>query len=76
MNKSTLKEPLFHVVKRDEMKKQQEWLVRGIAIVFALILCAVITTVFTGDNPLAVYKSIFLGAFGSSRKTWITLQNI
>ncbi|MCI5503744.1 MAG: ABC transporter permease [Anaerobutyricum sp.] len=58
------------------MKKQQEWLVRGIAIVFALILCAVITTVFTGDNPLAVYKSIFLGAFGSSRKTWITLQNI
>ena len=43
---------------------------------FALILCAVITTVFTGDNPLAVYKSIFLGAFGSSRKTWITLQNI
>ena len=76
MNKSTLKEPLFHVVKRDEMKKQQELLVRGIAIVFALILCAVITTVFTGDNPLAVYKSIFLGAFGSSRKTWITLQNI
>ena len=76
MNKSTLKEPLFHVVKRDEMKKQQEWLVRGIAIVFALILCSVITTVFTGDNPLAVYKSIFLGAFGSSRKTWITLQNI
>ena len=76
MNKSTLKEPLFHVVKRDEMKKQQEWLVRGIAIVFALILCAVITTVFTGDNPIAVYKSIFLGAFGSSRKTWITLQNI
>ena len=76
MNKSTLKEPLFHVVKRDEMKKQQEWLVRGIAILFALILCAVITTVFTGDNPIAVYKSIFLGAFGSSRKTWITLQNI
>ena len=76
MNKSTLKEPLFHVVKRDEMKKQQEWLVRGIAILFALILCAVITTVFTGDNPIAVYKSIFMGAFGSSRKTWITLQNI
>ena len=76
MNKSTLKEPLFHVVKRDEMKKQQEWLVRGIAILFALILCAVITTVLTGDNPIAVYKSIFMGAFGSSRKTWITLQNI
>lgn len=76
MNKSTLKEPLFHIVKRDEMKKQQEWLIRGIAILFALILCAVITTVFTGDNPLAVYKSIFMGAFGSSRKTWITLQNI
>lgn len=76
MNKSALKEPLFHVVKRDEMKKQQEWLIRGGSILLALILCAVITTVFTGDNPLAVYKSIFMGAFGSSRKTWITLQNI
>ena len=55
MNKSTLKEPLFHVVKRDEMKKQQEWLIRGGSILLALIICAVITTIFTGDNPLAVY---------------------
>ena len=76
MNKSALKEPLFHVVKRDEMKKQQEWLIRGGSILLALIICAVITTIFTGDNPLAVYKSIFMGAFGSSRKAWITLQNI
>ena len=42
----------------------------------ALILCAIITTVTTGINPIQVYQSIFAGAFGSARKTWITFQNI
>lgn len=49
---------------------------RLLAIVAALIVCAVLTTILTGDNPIQVYGSIFNGAFGSSRKTWITLQNI
>ena len=41
----------------------------------ALILCAVITTITTGINPIQVYESIFTGAFGTVRKTWVTLQN-
>ena len=42
----------------------------------ALIVCAVITTILTGDNPLAVYGTGFKGGFGTPRKSWITLQNI
>lgn len=45
------------------------------AILLALILCAVITTITTGINPIQVYESIFTGAFGTVRKTWVTLQN-
>ena len=46
------------------------------AIVLALVLCGILTTITTGIDPIEVYKSIFTGAFGTERKTWITLQNL
>lgn len=70
------KEPLFHIVKRDALPWYQSMGIRALAIVLALILCAVVTTLTTGTNPIEVYKSIIIGAFGTARKTWITLQNI
>ena len=70
------KEPLFHIVKRSALPWYRALLIRIAAIVLALILCAVITTITTGINPIQVYESIFAGAFGSARKTWVTLQNI
>lgn len=69
------KEPLFHIVKRDALPWYQSMGIRAAAIVLALLLCAVVTTITTGINPLQVYQSIFAGAFGSTRKIWITLQN-
>ena len=69
------REPLFHIVKRDALPLYQSIGIRAAAIVLALILCAVITTITTGVNPIQVYQSIFAGAFGTARKTWITLQN-
>ena len=75
MNEKT-KEPLFHIVKRDALPWYQSIGIRIAAIVLALILCAIITTITTGINPIQVYQSIFIGAFGTTRKTWITLQNV
>lgn len=72
----THKEPLFHIVKRDELTKKQSMLIRGAAIVLALLLCGIITTIFTGLNPIKVYGSIIVGAFGSVRKTWVTFQTL
>ena len=73
MNK---KEPFFHIVKRDALPWYQSVGIRAVAIVLALVLCGVLTTITTGIDPIEVYKSIFAGAFGTERKTWITLQNI
>lgn len=70
------KEPLFHIVKRSVLPWYRALLIRIAAIILALILCAVITTITTGINPIQVYEAIFAGAFGSVRKTWVTLQNI
>ena len=70
-----VKEPRFHIVKRDALPWYQSVGIRAAAILLALIVCAVITTITTGTNPIQVYQSIFVGAFGTARKTWITLQN-
>lgn len=64
------------MVKRDALPWQKTWLIRGIAIVAALVVCGIVTMVLTGLNPIEVYASIVRGAFGSARKTWVTLQNM
>ncbi|MCQ2519693.1 MAG: ABC transporter permease [Lachnospiraceae bacterium] len=70
------KEPLFHIVKRDDTTKKKAYMVRAIAILAALIVCAIVTTLLTGANPIKVYGTIFSGAFGSARRTWVTLQSL
>ncbi len=70
------KNPLFQISKRDNLSPARAWIVRAIAIVAALIVCAILTTCLTGDNPFSVYITIIKGAFGSARKTWVTFQNV
>ena len=69
------KEPLFHIVRRPTIPWYRSALVRLAAILLALLLCGLITTVLTGLDPVEVYKTIFTGAVGTKRKIWTTLQN-
>ena len=69
------KAPLFHISRRRSLPWYLSWCIRLCAIVLALIVCAVVTTALTGENPLAVYKTMWTGAFGTSRKIWILAQN-
>ena len=41
----------------------------------ALIVCGIVTKIFTGDNPISIYKTIFDGAFGKGR-TLVTIHEI
>lgn len=66
----------IHIAKRDALPWYQSMGIRAAAIVLALVVCAFVTMVLTGDNPISIYAAIFRGAFGSARKTWVTLQNI
>ena len=69
-------EPLFHVVKRDALPLHKAFLIRAAAIILALLLCAIITTILTGYNPIQVYGALIKGAFGSTRKAWVTFQDV
>ena len=70
------KQSLFHISKRDALPWYQAVLIRGGAIVLALIVCALVTTLLTGENPISIYGTIFYGAFGTARKSWVTFQNL
>ena len=70
------KQPLLHITKRTALPWYLAWGIRAAAIVLALLVCALITTLLTGENPLQVYATMVEGAFGTSRKVWILLQNV
>ena len=70
------KEPFIHLTKRGAIPPVKAMMIRLFAVVIALIVCAFITGLTTGINPMEVYSSIIAGAFGSARKAWITFQDV
>ena len=69
-------EPLFHIAKRAHISGGKAWLIRIGAVLAALIICAVVTMLLTGENPFSVYATMFEGAFGTERKICKFLQNL
>ncbi len=78
MSKSAknVNEPLFHIVKRDALPAWVAWIIRIGSIAAALIVCALVTVVLTGENPIEVYATMIDGAVGSKRRIWGLLQDI
>ena len=70
------KRTLFHIVKREGLPWYQAWMIRGAAILLALVMCSLVTVMVTGLNPLDLYKTMFYGAFGTERKTWVLFQKL
>ena len=67
---------VLHISKRDNLPWYKAWAIRGAAILLAALVCGIVTAGLTGQNPLAVYKTMFDGAFGTQRKMWILGQNL
>ena len=69
------KEPLLRIAKRDGMPRPQAYLVRIIAVILSLVVSGVFIFAVTKLNPVAVYESIFDGAFGTPRRGWVTIRD-
>ncbi len=65
-----MREPLFHIAKRDAMVWWKTWLVRGCAILLALMVCALLTFTLTGLSPFKVFASMVKGAVSTRMKRW------
>ena len=71
-------EPLIRLSKRTDISLFKAILVRAVAIVAALILCAVIVMLITGGKTgfFQVYTEMFRGTFGSTRRITMLLRDI
>ena len=66
----------IHISKRTELPWYKSWAIRAIAILLALVTCAIVTMLMTGENPISIYATIFYGAFGTARRSWVTVQDL
>ena len=71
----THQEPLIRIAKRDEISRVKSWLIRGAAVLVALILSGLFIFAVTGLNPVKVYAAMFQGALGTKRKAWFTIRD-
>ncbi len=66
---------MIQISKRGAVSRKRNIAIRLAAIVFAIIVCAIITMATTGTDPFAVFSAFINGSFGSERKLWIFLQD-
>ena len=72
--KNFLREPLFHITKRDAIVWWKAWIIRAAAIIFGLVIGAFVIYGLTGCNPLKVFSALFDGTFGTKHRMWFTFQ--
>ncbi|MGN0789192.1 MAG: ABC transporter permease, partial [Christensenellales bacterium] len=75
MTNTKVREPLFHITKRDNITTKKSVLIRVIAVFFSLLLLCVVCAIVGGEGIDVVLGALFDGAFGSERKIWIFLQD-
>ena len=75
MEKKNHREPLFHIVKKDEASLPLKMLTVALTVLAALLVSALFINFVTKLDPISVYQSMFKGAFGTPRRTWITVRD-
>ncbi len=69
------KEPLLRIVKRDGIARPKAYAIRLIAVLLSLVVCGIFIYAITKLNPVQVYEAIFDGAFGTNRRSWVTIRD-
>lgn len=75
MTDNNFKEPFVHIARRDDMQMWKRWLVRLIAILMSLLVCAAFIVAIIHMNPVQIYQGIIDGAIGTNRRLWVTIRD-
>ncbi len=67
--------PLIRMAKRDAIPLWKAIAIRLVAILLALIVSGLFIYSITSLNPVAVYEAMFDGAFGTTRRSWVTIRD-
>ena len=68
-------EPAIRIAKREAIPLWKAWLIRVVAVLLSLVVCALLIFLIVRLNPLRVYTSMYRGAFGNPSRTWVTIRN-
>lgn len=69
------KEPLLRISKRESISLSLAISVRVVAVLLALALSGLFIFAVTRLNPAEVYQAMFKGAFGTERRSWVTIRD-
>jgi simple sugar transport system permease protein len=69
------KEPLLRIAKRDGISRPKAYGIRVAAIILSLVVSGVFIFAVTKLDPVRVYKAVFDGAFGTSKRGWVTIRD-
>ncbi len=58
-------EPLIHITKRDDVSFAKSALIHFLGILAALLLSSILIVAVTGQNPIAIFKSMYEGVIGT-----------
>ena len=72
---SHMHEPLIRIAKRENIDKRHAIIIRLVGLLLALIISALLIVAIVGINPLNVYGTMFLGAFGNNIRIWNTVRD-
>ncbi len=68
------KEPLIHIVKRENLSTKKKATFYASAILLGLLVGGIICSFYSSRNVFNFFGSLFYGAFGSPRRIWLLLQ--
>ena len=69
-------EPLFHIAKRDDLVWWQRLLIRAATVVVAFLFAGMLSWTLIGVDPFTFLGKLFVGTFGTERRTWISLRDL
>ena len=77
-----IREPLFHLSKRESISPAKAWTIRVIAVLLGLAVCGLVAFLLIdklNQNPGRIgdfYSAFIKGSFSTSRKFWKFLKNV
>ena len=71
-----VKDPLFHIVRRDTITTGKTIAIKVIALLLAFIVSSIILGISEGCDPFTFLASLFMGSFGASLNIWILLKDM
>jgi ABC-type uncharacterized transport system permease subunit len=68
-------EPLIRISKRTGIARGKAWGIRAIALILALVVSGLVIFAIVKLSPLKVYAAMFEGAFGTTKRSWVTIRD-